>query len=423
MAWIGHIVGGIFLFFASLFGGFAQPQSQPNALTPAPAPVVQTAVASAPGNTPAAVSTQTTTANPNAPAAVVSGTAYTQAQLLAMAGPVDLTSLPLGDGKYTTSGPKQGYIYLCNVMQGGGGAEENGPWIGATTWNSTAKIAVQGAVSWPQAYMRVSTSGSTRTIESNDLPVGGTTGIFPIALSDPAHQYDANPNSIEAQTLSFSLPASPSIATTPGCIYGEVGIMNNGVLLLDGFDAEYRDAAAHEVQDSCDAHPHESGVYHYHSLSDCITDVSETDVIGWAFDGFPITGPQVAPGKYLSSADLDECHGLTSAITVDGKTVTTYHYVMTYDFPYSVSCFKGKSYEPKPGGGQSGSSGGATGGTGTVSGGSQSGSTPQTPPQAAIDACSYKSSGASCSFSTPNGSVSGTCKTPPNTSSLACVPN
>ena len=30
-------------------------------------------------------------------------------------GSVDLTKLPLGDGKYTTAAPKRGWIYTCNA--------------------------------------------------------------------------------------------------------------------------------------------------------------------------------------------------------------------------------------------------------------------------------------------------------------------
>ena len=33
--------------------------------------------------------------------------------------------LPLGDGKYTTTAPKKGYVYLCNVAQGGGDRRYN----------------------------------------------------------------------------------------------------------------------------------------------------------------------------------------------------------------------------------------------------------------------------------------------------------
>ena len=117
--------------------------------------------------------------------------------------------------------------------------------------------------------------------------------------------------------------------------------MLTGVPLFNGFDAKMRDAAAHEVQDSCNGHPQKSGQYHYHSLSACIKDVSEKTVIGYALDGYPITGPMVAPGRYLTTANLDECHGITSEIIEDGAKKITYHYVMTQDFPYSVSCFRG----------------------------------------------------------------------------------
>jgi len=48
----------------------------------------------------------------------------------------------------------------------------------------------------------------------------------------------------------------------------------------------------------------------------------------------------------LTTDDLDECHGITSQILLDGKLTTSYHYVMTQDFPYSVSCFRGKAIAP-----------------------------------------------------------------------------
>jgi hypothetical protein len=75
-------------------------------------------------------------------------------------------------------------------------------------------------------------------------------------------------------------------------------------------------------------------------LSSCIADVSVQSVIGFALDGFPITGPKVGDHNMLTTSDRDECHGITSEITLDGAPVTTYHYVMTQDFPYSASCFR-----------------------------------------------------------------------------------
>ena len=66
------------------------------------------------------------------------------------------------------------------------------------------------------------------------------------------------------------------------------------------------------------------------------------NVLGYANDGFPITGPMVSDDKYLTTEDLDECHGITSEVTDEnGESYVTYHYVMTYDFPYSIGCFRG----------------------------------------------------------------------------------
>jgi hypothetical protein len=264
------------------------------------------------------------------------------------AGSAWLTTLPLGDGKYVTDSPKKGYVYICHVAQGGAGAQINGPWIHGSTWTPSEKVHVQGAVSWPQATYTASISGSVRTIASNDLPTDHTTGSFPIAASDPAAQYDRNPNAIAPHSYSFTLPASPAALAAPDCIYGMVGILDNGVLLFDAFDALYRDALAHELQDSYDGHPNNAG-YHFHGFIDDIKGVALSQVVGFAFDGFPITGSELPSGAYLHTADLDECHGITSTIELDGKDVSTYHYVLTQDFPYSVGCFRGRSYEPLPG--------------------------------------------------------------------------
>ena len=345
-----------------------------------------------------------------------------------------LTELPLGDGKYVTSGPKKGFIYLCNVGSAGGGAQRAGPWIhtDSKTWTPEGKLHVAGDISWASAATTIKISGPSRIITTNNVPTTHTSGVFPVASSDAAYIYDRNPNSISAQSFTFTLPANPTIAAKPSCIFGEVGIMTTGVLLFDGFDAGNRDAAAWEVQDRCDAHPQISGVYHYHNLSSCIKDISVGTVIGYAFDGFPITGPKLSSGNYLHTADLDECHGLTSSVSLNGKTVSTYHYVMTQDFPYSVSCFKGKRTVTGPLGGKPSAptptvsqdaipSSGP--GTTDSSASSATGRPPAGgPPQEAVAACSDLKMDDQCTFVSPMGDhLSGYCDTPPN-SSMACVP-
>jgi hypothetical protein len=339
---------------------------------------------------------------------------YAQADLLALAGD-DLASgtVPLGDYRYVTDAPKKGYVYLCNARKDNPGSMVNGPWIHGSTWNFKEKITVNGAVSWPQAIFSMALSGAYRILTGNDLPKGQTTGVFPVAPTDDAHAYDPNPNSISAQTLKANLPANPVYSETPYCMGGEVGVMTNGVALFNAFDAGLRDAPAHELQDDNDGHPQGGGEYHYHSLPAFDEMASVSTVIGFAYDGFPITGPMVANGNYLTTDDLDECHGLVSDVMLDGKSVTTYHYVMTYDFPYSASCFRGKAVSPA----MSPNGGGNVSSSSQVNGGSRDG----TPPAAAISACAGKAAGASCSFAGGRGeTVTGNCATPPG-ASLACV--
>ncbi|MCA9325448.1 YHYH protein [Candidatus Saccharibacteria bacterium] len=257
--------------------------------------------------------------------------------------------LPVGDDKLVTDAPKTGYVYTCSQYaqnQNGGGADTRGPWFtnNNTEYDLNKKINVQGSKTWSASFSN-KVSGDTRTIATNDLP-DHHTGIFPILSSDPAYQYDRNPNSITGQTLTYALAASPTYSSTPHCMGGEAGVMLTGVALFNGFDAGARDAGAWEIQDDCSGHPQKDGEYHYHTLSSCITDTSVSKVIGFALDGFPITGPKLGPTNILTTSDLDECHGITSKVTLDGKQVTTYHYVMTQDFPYSISCFRGTPIDP-----------------------------------------------------------------------------
>jgi hypothetical protein len=255
--------------------------------------------------------------------------------------------LPVGDGKYVTDKAKAGYIYMCHAPQEqAGGAGTRGPWFTSnnTQYDINKKAKVAGSVSWQSSYsMKI--NGKLRTISTNDLPINHSTGIFPVQPGDAAYAYDRNPNSIASQSLTYTLTAYPQVGS-PDCMGGEVGIMNTGVALFSGFDAGGRDAGAWEVQDSCSGHPQNTKEYHYHSLSACIDDTSVKTVIGYALDGFPITGPKMNDGNILTTSDLDECHGITSELLLDGKRVTSYHYVMTQDFPYSVSCFKATPIQP-----------------------------------------------------------------------------
>jgi YHYH protein len=271
------------------------------------------------------------------------------AKSAATGGP-DLTALPLGDGRTTTTDPRRGYLYECRALSGGGGASANGSWIHGSTYDLTAKVSVDGAVSWPGARFRKKVKGKSLLLSGNGLPKH-TTGVFPVQPSDDAYQIDRNPNRISPYSLSDRFATRPRYHSKPNCVGGQVGVMTSGVALFSAVDGENRDAVAHEVQDSCSGHPERTGVYHYHGLPACINTGrpnSRSKLIGWALDGFPIYGPRGKGGRYLSNADLDACHGTTSKVSYLGRKRRMYHYVANYEFPYTVGCYRGGAVPQGP---------------------------------------------------------------------------
>lgn len=260
-------------------------------------------------------------------------------------GSVSPTAVSLGDGRVATS-PRVGYVDSCTTSFRGGGAEHTGPWIdsAAGTWNAQTKVSVQGSVTWANASSSFLVQGNQRIVTSNGLPRGLPTGTFPIAWSDPAYQYDRNPNSIRAQSYQFDLPASPVAATLPSCLdLGVIGVLTNGVALFDALDAAGRDAGAHEIQDRCGGHPQAQGIYHYHAISSCLldSDTGSSTLVGYALDGYGIYVERDAKGNLPTNADLDACHGRTSPVMWNGKVTVLYHYDVTLEYPYTLGCYHG----------------------------------------------------------------------------------
>jgi hypothetical protein len=251
-------------------------------------------------------------------------------------------ALPLGDGHVSTA-PRVGYVFSCQTTFGGGGATGSAPWITGTTWDPTGKPAVNGNVMWANAQISFVLQGTQRVVRANNLPTHAT-GIFPIQATDPAYQYDKNPNSIREQNVLLSLPATPAAAATPSCVgMGMIGVAVSGAAIYNALDAAGRDAAAHEVQDHCSGHPQAAGQYHYHSLSACLSDPAgaHSPLIGYALDGYGIYGQYGEGGRKLTNADLDVCHGHEHAVQWDGASVVMYHYHATAEYPYTLGCYHG----------------------------------------------------------------------------------
>jgi hypothetical protein len=258
-----------------------------------------------------------------------------------------MTRLPLGQ---VSTSARAGYLWSCQLNFTGGGAKAPGPWIdlSAGTWDRTKKITVDGSVSWTSS-VRVTVSGSTRTITSNGLP-SHRTGVYPVQQSDDAAQYDPNPHSITTQSLSFQLTADPTPLSSPTCAGGVVAIMLTGAVMNNGYDAAGRDAVAYEIQDTCGGHPQEKGQYHYHGPATCASDPGSghSALLGYVLDGFGLYGFRGEDGRTLTNNDLDECHGHAHTIDWDGVRKVMYHYHFTWEFPYTVGCHRARAVRTGP---------------------------------------------------------------------------
>lgn len=266
--------------------------------------------------------------------ALVALVSLSPSALLAQSG-----GLPVGDGKITTS-PVKGAVMSCQQTfnPNAGGAFASGDWLKDGKWYPALKPTVDGAVAWSGGGLTVALSGENRTLGTNALPTH-TTGIYPVQRTDDAYQYDRNPNKIRAQTVTLTLPATPTLAAAPSCLpMGMIGVALTGVAFYNALDARGEDAGAHEIQDSCAGHPERSGEYHYHTSSECLTQTE--GLVGYALDGFGIYSAAEG-GKTLTNQDLDACHGHTSPVVWDGAQVQMYHYHLTAEYPYTLGCYSG----------------------------------------------------------------------------------
>lgn len=268
----------------------------------------------------------------------------------------DLTHLPFGgDGSTQILIRNQGEpspdflsLWLCGLPANGAGANNAGDWTNADgTWNYDIKPQVEGDVTWNSEFNITLDGNGNRIITGNALP-DHPTGIFPIQRGTVAYQYDGNPNIISEHTVNYTLPAIPTIASSPTCVgFGPSGISLSGSAIYHGASTLGTDAAAHEMLDRFGGHTDGTERYHYHYPTQDLQDhihshtSGHSPLMGYMLDGFGIYGPYGEDGKLLKSIDLDECHGHTHSIEWDGAMINLYHYHWTYDFPYNIGCYKG----------------------------------------------------------------------------------
>jgi hypothetical protein len=180
--------------------------------------------------------------------------------------------------------------------------------------------------------VKVTFTETSMIVESDGIP-NHPTGPFP----NPT-----NPNHIQKQQYKFVIPRNPKIAEKPTALpFGPIGVAVNGIPFYNPYNAEGKDAVMGpnaEIFDSCCGHPDQRGRYHYHKYPVCVkTPFSDpvgehSPLIGYAFDGFAIYGPNGENGK--PPTDLDDCNGHTDVIR-------GYHYHVTANFPYILGAYKG----------------------------------------------------------------------------------
>ena len=206
-------------------------------------------------------------------------------------------------------------------------------WVIATTLGVLVAVRAAAPNANPASVFRgnahVEVTDDFLIVHSNGIP-DHATGPFP-----NRH----NPNRILVQDYTFKIPRHPQwsdrVTRTP---MGPIGVAVNGVPFYNPYTAEGTDAAKSEVFDECCGHPDPMGRYHYHIYPKCIhtSFVDEpgkhSPLIGYAFDGYPIYGPNGEDGK--PPTDLDSCNGHTD-------DVRGYHYHVTNKYPYIIGGYHG----------------------------------------------------------------------------------
>jgi hypothetical protein len=238
-----------------------------------------------------------------------------------------------------------GYLVLAVAIVGIGwlGQSVAAPAAGGATPASGTRPATRPAHPF-RDNVKVEVTDDYFIVHSDGIP-DHDTGPFP-----NAH----NPNTIRRQNYTFKMPRHPTLSDKITRLpMGPIGVAVNGVPFYNPYNAEGQDAARNEVFDECCGHPDPSGRYHYHIYPKCVH-TSFTDepgkhspLIGYAFDGFAIYGPNGEDGK--PPADLDECNGHTDK-------EHGYHYHVTNRFPYILGGYHGVveasnlDRGPRPGG-------------------------------------------------------------------------
>lgn len=193
--------------------------------------------------------------------------------------------------------------------------------------------AVYGPENHPfDANVKVRFTDSLMIVDSDGIPTHPTA----------TYPNRDNPNRILKQNYQFKIPLRPQRAAQATELpMGPIGVAINGIPFYNPYNAQRQDAVTGphaEVFDSCCGHPDPMGRYHYHKYPVCVKSPfrdpkgAHSPLIGLAFDGYAIYGPNDSNGS--PATGLDECNG-------HSDDERGYHYHVTAKFPYILGAYRG----------------------------------------------------------------------------------
>ena len=143
-----------------------------------------------------------------------------------------------------------------------------------------------------------------------------------------------NPNTIATQNITLKIPVNPVVAATHATTpMGVMGVALNGIPFFNQYAAG-GSPLTNEISgfDQWWGHPQNTGMYHYHVEPKYLTTVKATNssLMGFLLDGFPVYGPKETNGS--DPTGLDVYHGHTH-VTVD-YPAGIYHYHISTAAPY-----------------------------------------------------------------------------------------
>ena len=205
---------------------------------------------------------------------------------------------------------------------------------GASTPKSVTTVSAIKTAKW-NPTVKITYGKTSIVMEPTGIPNHARDKYYAVPISQDVVVPDSTTAKVvkdptKAQTYKFTIPTTPKYTSAvTATSLGSIGVMISGAVIYNPFEGDNKTVAmannftitnsqgiTASFVDKCSGHPiPDSGAYHYHGLSTCVTAkvdkvAKPSHVIGFALDGFPIYGDRDINGKQITAKNLDQCNGL-----------------------------------------------------------------------------------------------------------------